>query len=259
MVTELLAHRGFSLKWYTAETGAINSTSGYSIHFGINASELITVYAYDIARLPAWEQFVWAASNVAPEGKVSAELLASQVKAQPAETHAVEELLFGCMRLLETEFCKAFGVSLFSHEIDDDASMQHVSRFSSKDQTSLLRLAKELVRIFSDRLDVRSLRKLSHHPDKEKLGSNKLLQSILAQKAGEARAHEVFAAIAGAYDMRLGDAHPTSSKIGEALKLAGIDTTASYLRQGEQLISNFCHAIWCTGSLLFGDHEKSEG
>jgi hypothetical protein len=259
VVTELLTHRGFSLKWYTAETGAINSTSGYSIHFGINASELITVYAYDIARLPAWEQFVWAASNVAPEGKVSAELLASQVKAQPADTRAVEELLFGCMRLLEAEFRKVFGVSLFSHEIDDDVSMQHVSRFSSKDLTSLLRLAKELVRIFSDRLDVRSLRNLSNHPDKEKLGSNKLLQSILAQKAGEARAREVFAAIAGAYDMRLGDAHPTSSKIGEALKLAGIDTTASYLRQGEQLISNFGHAIWCTGSLLFGDHEKSEG
>ena len=253
-----MTHRGFSLKWYTAETGSINSTSGCSTHFGINASELITVYAYDIAKLPAWEQFLWAASNVAPEGKVSAELLASQVKAQPADTHAVEEMLFGCMRLLEAEFRKTFGVSLFSHEVDDAASMQQISRFLSKDQASLLRLAKELVRIFSDRLDVRSLRKLSTHPDKEKLGSNKLLQNVLAQKVGDTRAREVFAAIAGAYDMRLGDAHPTSSKIGEALKLAGIDTAASYLRQGEQLIRNFGHAVWCTGSLLFGGHEKRE-
>jgi len=258
VINELLTHRGFSLKWYTAETGAIESTSGYSTHFGINASELITVYAYDIAKLPAWEQFVWAASNIAPEGKVSAELLASQVKAQPADTEAVEVALFGYMRLLEADFRKTFGASLFSHEIDDAVSMQHVSRFSSKDEASLLRLAKELVRIFSDRLDVRSLRKLSSHPDKEKLGSNKLLQSILAQKAGEGRAREVFAAIAGTYDMRLGDAHPTSSKIGEALQLAGIDTEASYLRQGEQLISNFCHAISCTGSLLFGVREKSQ-
>lgn len=258
VVNELLSHRGFSLTWYTAETGAIKSTSGYSTHFGINSSELITVYAYDIAKLPAWEQFLWAASNVAPEGKVSAELLASQVKALPAGTKAVEEVLFGCMRLLETDFRKTFGASLFSHEIDDAALMQHVSRFSSKDQASLLRLAKELVRIFSDRLDVRSLRRLSNHPDKEKLGSNKLLQDILAQKAGEARAREVFAAVAGAYDMRVGDAHPTSSKIGEALKLAGIDTKASYLRQGEQLIRNFGHAIWCIGSLLFGGHEKGE-
>jgi hypothetical protein len=259
VVNELLSHRGFSLAWYTAETGAIKSTSGYSIHFGINASELITVYAYDIAKLPAWEQFLWAASNVAPEGKVSAELLASQVKAQPADTNAVEDMLFGCMRLLEADFRKTFGVSLFLHEIDDAASMQQVSRFSSMDQASLLRLAKELVRIFSDRLDVRSLRKLSNHPDKEKLGSNKLLQNILAQKAGEERAREVFAAIVGAYDMRLGDAHPTGSKIGDALELAGIDAEASYLRQGEQLIRNFGHAVWCTGSLLFGGHEKNEG
>ncbi len=259
VVNELLSHRGFSLEWHTAETGAIKSTSGYSTHFGINASDLITVYAYDIAKLPSWEQFLWAASNVAPEGKVSAELLASQVKAQPADTYAVEEMLFGCMRLLEDNFRERFGVSLFSHEIDDAASMQQISRFSSKNQASLLRLAKELVRIFSDRLDVRSLRKLSNHPDKEKLASNKLLQNILAQKAGEERAREVFAVIVGAYDMRLGDAHPTSSKIGEALKLAGIDTEASYLRQGEQLIRNFGHTVWCIGSLLFGGHEKNEG
>ncbi|MDX3985988.1 MAG: hypothetical protein QHC88_12120 [Achromobacter sp.] len=258
VVGELLGHRGFFLNWYTAETGAINSTSGYSTHFGINSAELITVYAYDIARLPAWEQFLWAASNVAPEGKVSAELLASQVKAQPADTHAVEQLLFECMRLLEAGFHKKFGVSLFSHDIDDEATRQHISRFSSTDLASLLRLAKELVRVFSDRLDVRSLRRLSNHPDKEKLGSNKLLQSILAQKAGEAHAREVFAAIAGTYDMRLGDAHPTSSKINEALKLAGIDTAGSYLRQGEQLIRNFGHAIWCTGSLLFGEDQESE-
>lgn len=100
---------------------------------------------------------------------------------------------------------------------------------------------------------------LSNHPDKDKLGSNKLLQNILAQKAGEERARKVFAAIAGAYDMRLGDAHPTSSKISEALTLAGIDVGSSYLRQGEQLIGNFGHAVWRIGSLLFGDQEKSEG
>ena len=257
VVNELLSHRGFSLRWYTAETGAIDSSSGYSTHFGINASELITVYAYDIAKLPAWEQFLWAASNVAPEGKVSAELLAAQVEAKPAKTHAVEEKLFVCMRLIEAGFREKFGVSLFSHDVDDTTTMQHVSRFSSKDHASLLRLAKELVRVFSDRLDVRSLRKLSNHPDKDKLGSNKLLQSVLAQTAGEDRARAVFATIAGAYDMRVGDAHPTSSKIGDALKLAGVDNTASYLRQGEQLIRNFGHAVWQIESLLFREQGRS--
>ncbi|MDD4957718.1 MAG: hypothetical protein PHS51_00085, partial [Gallionella sp.] len=251
VVSELLDHRGFSLKWYTAETGGIGSTSGYATHFGINASDLITVYAYDVARLAAWEQHIWAAHNIVPDGKVSNELLASQVKAQPASTHAVEESLFKSMQMLEAGFRQEFNISLFTHDIDA-AVMQHVSRFSSRDQASLLRLAKELVRVFSDRIDVQALRKLSTHAEKEKLASNKLLQDVLAQKVGADKARLVFGAIAGAYDMRVGDAHPTSSKIGDALKLAGIDESGSLLRQGEQLISNFGQSVWWIGKLLFG-------
>jgi len=137
--------------------------------------------------------------------------------------------------------------------------MQHVSRFASRDQASLLRLAKELVRVFSDRIDVRALRKLSTHADKEKLASNKLLQDVLAQKVGADRARLVFSAIAGAYEMRVGDAHPTSSKIGDALKLAGIDENDSFLRQGEQLISNFGQSVWWIGKLIFGQSERQGG
>lgn len=251
IVSELLDLRGFSLGWYTAETGSIKSTSGYPIHFGINSSDLITIYAFDIARLPAWEQHIWSAQNVVPDGKVSSELLDSQVKAQPASTHAVEDLFFEVMDMLENGFREAFDVPLFTHDINRLEAMKHVSRFASKDQASLLRLAKELVRIFSDRLDVRELRKLSTHSNKDKLGSNKLLEDVLAQKIGADKARKVFGPIAGAYDMRVGDAHPTSSKIGDALKLAGIDDRNSFLRQGEQLISNFGQSIWWIGKLLF--------
>ncbi|MBU9166624.1 hypothetical protein [Burkholderia gladioli] len=251
IVSELLGHRGFSLEWYTADTGGIHSTSGYVTHFGINSSDLVTVYAHDAARVAPWEQHVWAAHNVVPDGKVSNELLSAQVKAQVAPTHAVETLLFKSMRLLEGGFRENFGVGLYTHDIDDVEIMQHISRFASKDDASLLRLAKELVRVFSDRLDVRALRKLSTHADKDKLGSNKLLQDVLAQKIGAEKARHIFGPIAGTYDMRLGDAHPTSSKIGEALKLAEIDVSRSFMRQGEQLIHNFGRAIWQTGKSLF--------
>ncbi|WP_110674235.1 hypothetical protein [Salinicola sp. RZ23] len=251
IVNELLELRGFSLEWHTAETGSIKSTSGHSIHFGINSSDLITIYAYDIARLPAWEQHIWSAQNVVPDGKVSGELLDSQVKAQPASTRAVEELLLEVITMLENGFRESFGVPLFTHEINRLEAMKHISRFASKDQASLLRLAKELVRIFSDRLDVRELRKLSKHSNRDKLGSNKLFEDVLAQKVGPEKARKVFGPIAGAYDMRVGDAHPTSSKIGDALKLAGIDNSNSYLRQGEQLISNVGLSIWWIGKLLF--------
>lgn len=252
VVSELLSLRGFTLEWYTAETGSIRSTSGIGIHFGINSSELITVYAYDIARLAAWEQHVWAAHNVVPDGKVSSELLLSQVRAQPATTHAVEKLLFKSMRMLEQGFNERLNVNLFTRDINDAEVMQHISRFASKDQASLLSLAKELVRVFSERLDVSALRKLSTHTKKNELGSNKLLEDVLAQKVGVDKAREIFGVIAGAYDMRIGDAHPTSSKIGDAIKLAGVDDSQSFLKQGEQLISNFGQAVWWTGKLLFG-------
>ena len=255
VVNEFLEHRGFSLEWYTGETGGIHSTSGYRTHFGINSADLVTVYAEDVARLAAWEQHIWAAHNVVPDGRVSNELLASQVKAKPASTHAVEELLFRSMRLLEEGFRERFSIALFTHDIDDAAAMQHISRFASKDRASLLKLAKELVRVFTDRLDVRALRELSTHTEKEKLGSNKLLQDILAQKVGDDKARLIFGVIAGVYDMRVGDAHPTSSKIGDALKLARIDESGSFLRQGEQLISNFGQSIWLIGKLLFGQPE----
>lgn len=256
VVTDLLGRRGFALKWYTAETGAIRSTSGYATHFGINSADLLTVYAYDIARLAAWEQHIWAAHNVPPDGKVSGELLSAQVKTQPASTHAVEELLFVSMRMLEQGFREKFGVDLFSHDIDDELAMQQVSRFHSRDQASLLRLAKEIIRVLSDRLNVRELRQLSTHTEKDKLGSNKLLQDVLAKQVGEKRARQILGPVVGAYDMRVGDAHPTGSKIGEALKLAGIDESRSYLRQGEQLIHNVGHSVWWIGKLLFGKNES---
>lgn len=256
VVTDLIGRRGFALKWYTAETGAIISTSGYATHFGVNSADLLTIYAYDIARLAAWEQHVWAAHNVPPDGKVSGELLASQVRTEPASTHAVEELLFVSMRMLEKGFESRFGVNLFNHQIDDDSAMQQVSRFHCRDQASLLRLAKEIIRVLSDRLNVRELRKLSSHTEKDKFGSNKLLQDVLAKQVGEERARQVFGSIVGAYDLRVGDAHPTSSKIGDALKLAGIDESRSYLRQGEQLIHNVGYSVWWIGKLLFEEKEN---
>ncbi len=195
-----------------------------------------------------------AGHNVAPDGKVSVELLSAQVKTQIANTRAVEDSLFENMRMLEAAFQKHFNIKIFSHDIDDALAKQQVSRFMSKDQASLLRLAKELVRVFTDRLDVRELRKLSQNAKKEGLKTNKLLQDILAQSAGAERAHAVFGPIVGTYEMRLGDAHPTSKHIGDALELAGIRQDVSFLRQGERLIQNFGDAIYSIGDLMFGSN-----
>lgn len=257
IINELLNCRGFKLKWYTAQTGAIHSTSGYRTHFGINNADLITVYAYDIARLDSWEQHLWAGHNVVHDGKVSSELLDSQVKVQPAKTYAVEDLLFKYLDALERDFLKKYNKPLFSQKLDEQM-IQNISRFASMDKASLLRLAKDLVRVFTDRLNVKSLREISQHKDKDRLGSNKLLQDIIAQTIGEDKAKSLFSNIVGIYDMRLGDAHPTGSKIDDAIKLAGIDENLSYLRQGEQLIHNLQKAISDIGYVLFVLNENAK-
>jgi len=77
----------------------------------------------------------------------------------------------------------------------------------------------------------------------------------LAQKVGVVKARKIFGPIVGVYDMRVGDAHPTSSTIVDALMLAGIDEGKSFLRQGEQMISNFGQSIWRIGKSLFGNLE----
>ncbi|MFK3810959.1 hypothetical protein ACI1VO_30090 [Escherichia coli] len=95
------------------------------------------------------------------------------------------------------------------------------------------------------------MRTFSTHSNKEQRGLDKLLEDIMAQKVVAEKAREIFGQIAGACDRRVGDAHPTSSKIGEALKLAGIDENSSSLRQGDQLIPNVGQSIGWLGKLLF--------
>ena len=61
----------------------------------------------------------------------------------------------------------------------------------------------------------------------------------------------MFGIIAGIYDMRNGDAHIAGSKITDAIKLAGIDDSQSYLRQGQQLIDNLARSIYFIIRRLF--------
>lgn len=256
VINELLTYRGFSLNWYTQETGAINSSSGYRTHLGLNVADYITVYAYDIARLKPWEQHVWLSHNVVPDGKVSVELMLSQVEANPAKTHAPEVKLFELAKVLEQHFYEKYKLELFLHKVDADSFFKSISRFASKDEPSLLRLAKELARFFSERLNKKALKQLSNHKLKNDLGSNKLFESILADKVGEDKvgedkARQMFGIIAGIYDMRNGDAHIAGSKISDAIRLANVDDDQSYLRQGQQLIDNLARSIYFIIGELF--------
>ena len=154
-------------------------------------------------------------------------------------------------------FRECFGGALYAHELDEKAATS-LSRFDGVDDAALLRLAKELTRQFSDRLNTRLMREISTHQAKSKLGSIKLLESILAPLSSQELAHRVLGPIVGVYDLRTGDAHPTSSDIEEAFNLAGIDRSRSHLRQAQQMIDNYARAILGVGKILFDGLEKEK-
>ena len=63
IILELLKHRGTKFLWYTGETGGVGCGPGSLTHFGLNDTGLITVYAYDIAKLDLWKQRIWSGYN----------------------------------------------------------------------------------------------------------------------------------------------------------------------------------------------------
>ena len=69
------------------------------------------------------------------------------------------------------------------------------------------------------------------------------------------RGYEPLSTAIDGYEKNINLAFENAEKIGDALKLAGVDESKSFLRQGEQLISNFGQSIWWIGKLLF---EKPE-
>ena len=138
VIRSILQHRGSSLYWYTRDTGAVTLNPGWSgVHFGINNLGLINVYAKDIAFLPDWQQRVWVGANVAPDGKVSTELLDSQMRGKPADTIAPEHQFRRAYDLTNQEFLRKTGRALFRpHQASDELFLK-THRFRSLDRAGL--------------------------------------------------------------------------------------------------------------------------
>jgi hypothetical protein len=112
VIPALLRFRHAALEWYSRDTGGVGCLPMSPVHFGLNDVGLVVVFAKDIATLPEWQQRIWAGFNLVPDGGIGAELHASQVRADPAETVAAEaELAEALARLAGTSVAR-LGVSI---------------------------------------------------------------------------------------------------------------------------------------------------
>lgn len=236
VIPNILQRRGSTMTWYTSDTGGVELTSGYNVHFGMNILGLINVYAYDIGKLPDWQQQIWAGFNVSPEGRVSDELLEAQMQTKPARTHSPEKLFTKALDEIDRSFADRYGQPLLRVHDSKTEILRSVHRFRSVDHAGLLALAKDVARLTADSIDAAKLHAVFSPPKGEKWGSLKSLEKLLGNIRSGIEARRLLSPLVGIYELRLGDAHLPSEKINEAFDLVCIDRTKPAVIQGAQLI-----------------------
>ena len=236
VVMVLVHRRGGSLYWYTKDTGCVRCSPDYDINFGVNRLGLVNVYAKDIALLPEWQQRIWAGFNISPEGGVSEELLASQMRAMPAGTKAPESFLSESYSTLNKVVTEKMGAPLFRENVQHTDLLRLAHRFRAIDQAGLFALAKDLARLTADSIDTKLLQKIVSPPKGEKWGSLKSLEKVLASVISPEEARATLSTFVGIYELRHADAHLKESSVNEALILAGVDPNGLPIEQGYQLM-----------------------
>lgn len=244
VVNAILEGRGSALGWYTQETGRIACLEGHGVHFGMNSLGLINVLAKDIALLPNWHQNIWAGYNIAPDGKVSKELLSSQMSAVPADTQAPEDFFGRGIEAINYLSEKKLGFPIFNDHQSAADILKKIHRFRSTDKSGLYALSKDIARLTADQMNTAELQRLVPPPKGQKWGSLKSLENLLAQYVQPAVARRIMGSLAGAYELRLGDAHLPSSEIDEALSLVNIDSSKPYVIQGYQLLNSCVSSLY---------------
>ena len=239
IASALLRHRSATLRWATEETGSLGATN-HGVHFGINDIGLITVFAKDIGGLQPWEQRLWSAHNVTPDGGVSRELFAAQMEVNPAATIAPEMGLSQAMDALDVAFSSRYGARLLREHDSLQGLLRRAHRFVAAEPDGLLELSKELTRLFIERIDIDAIIAALALPKTDKKpGSLKALEKLAAHHGSNAAARTMMAPLFGIYDLRLADAHIGSSKIASGKARAAVDDSSPPVMQGRQLLQSF--------------------
>lgn len=250
VMASLADRRGSGIDWFTRDTGQVRCSPDHDVHFGVNPLGLVTVYAKDVAQLPDWQQQAWAGYNVAPNGGVSEELLMSQVKASPADTKAPEAYLLKGIDYVRTASVDKLGVPVIREHDDLGWLAARAHRFRAADRAGLFALAKDLARMTADAIDAAALQTIVAPPGREKWGSLKSLEKVLAASVGPAAARTMLGPLVGAYELRHLDAHLPSHDADEALRLANVDAEAVPVLQGLQLLDSCVAALFKIGKSL---------
>lgn len=239
-----MRHRGAKLHWHSGETGGIGAST--SVHFGLNGLGLITVFAKDIGRLDPWEQRLWSAHNVTPDGGVSTELFAAQMEVKPTAPIAPEEEVPAALGEIDAAFKAKYGLPLLREHDSVPNLLRKVHRFQAAEPDGLLEFSKEIAQLFMERIDVDAILAqlaLRKQKDGRNPGSNKALERLIESLLSESEAKAMMAPLFGIYDLRLANAHLGYGQIASGKARAGIDDRMPAVMQGRQLLQTFVDTL----------------
>jgi len=245
VIETLLAYRGASLHWNSKETATITLPSHSGVYFGLNGRGLVTVFAKDVAQLPDWQQRIWVAHNVVPDGGVADELYAAQITAEWATSIAPETKLRANVEALQTRLKALYGDDLVRDHDAVESLFTQAHRFAALDARGLLRLAKNLFRLTAERFDETKINYLLKLKGNDRLGSLKGLERLAATHIGNDAAYQPFTPLHGVADLRQADSHLPRTDLEEAYSRCGIDQSAPHVVQAQQLIATVAAVIGC--------------
>ena len=203
-----------------------------------------------------WQQRIWAGYNVAPDGKVSSELLSAQMTAKVADTEAPEKLFCDLVNRLDKLFGDAIGSPLFKEHSDSEKLFSSIHRFRALERDGLFSLAKDIIRLVADRVDVRALHAVAPPPEKVKWGSLKSLEKYLATIVSPEEARDIMGPLFGVYDLRLADAHLSSQDMLSTYAQIGIGSDEIDLDQGRGMIEATAKVLWKIGFVVHRQMKK---
>jgi hypothetical protein len=236
VINDLLKKRTGVLSWYTEDTGGVGGAWNRAVHFGVNSIGLVNVYAKDIGQLRDIDKRIWARHNLSPEGRVSAELLMSQMQAQPAETVAPEQTFFALIDDIQQTSKDKLGRELLRKHSSEEEILRKIHRFQASSLEGFYLRCKEITRFLIERIDIDSLKKLKKE-ENTNLGSLRRIENILTTLGADGRT--IMKVPAGVYDLRIADAHLSSTdSIQGSMKLVGVDYEETKLHSGKKLIEN---------------------
>src|SRR5690606_30154014 len=129
-----------------------------------------------------------------------------------------------------------FGVAVVRSHGELPSIIDRCHRFRATDLAGLFALAKDLARITADLFDAEALNSIAGFQGKEKRGSLKALEAVVAMDTGGPAARAILGPLFGIYELRLGDAHLPKNDQEEAFRLVGVDMDMPPVKQGYHIL-----------------------